>query len=315
MIDTIIPSFYSIVTLAALAAVFGLFLSMAMRKLRVTKDPRIEKVTETLPGANCAACGMPGCSAYATRIVEEKFAVDLCPVGGSETAGKIAEIMGVEYGGGTAAVTARVHCRGGIAETSVRFEYAGPRNCAAANGVMGGFKVCGYGCLGFGDCVRSCRFDAMYMDDNGLPVIMQDKCTACGLCVKACPRLIISLVPKDNEIYVMCNNEEKAPVMKKGCSVGCIACKMCEKVCREALAEKNPGIDPAKIELAIEVTNYLARINYDRCIKCYRCVYVCPVPVIHPLARSKKFLELSGKAGKEKKNIDATPVSPGAEAK
>ncbi len=304
MIDTIIPSIYSIATLAALAVVFGLFLSIAMLKLKVTKDPRIEKVANELPGANCAACGMPGCSAYATRIVEEKFAVDLCPVGGAETAGKIAAIMGLVYAGSQAAVTARVRCHGGRAETSMRFEYGGPKTCAAAEGIMGGFKLCGYGCLGFGDCVRVCPFDAMYMDDTGLPMVRFDRCTGCGLCVKACPRKIITLAPKGNDIRVMCMNEEKAPIMKKGCSVGCIACKLCEKACREALAETKPGVDPATIELAIEVDNFLARINYDRCIQCYRCVYVCPVPVIHPLEKSKKRLESSAKNEKKKKDAE-----------
>mgnify|MGYP001224374371 FL=1 len=309
MIDTIIPSVYSIATVAALAAVFGLFLSIAMRKLKVTRDPLVEKVTEALPGANCAACGMPGCSAYATAIVEKKFAIDLCPVGGAEAAGKIAGIMGLDYSGSTAAVTARVRCRGGRSETAVRFEYGGPRNCAAADGLMGGFKVCEYGCLGFGDCVRSCPFDAMYMDDNGLPVVRFDRCTGCGLCVKACPRNIIHLVPKGNDIHMMCVNEEKAPIMKKGCGVGCIACKLCEKACREALSEQKPGVDPATIELAIRVDSFLARINYDLCIQCYRCVYVCPVPVIHPLEKSKKLIEAPAKSGKARKENEKVEAS------
>jgi Na+-translocating ferredoxin:NAD+ oxidoreductase subunit B len=300
MIDTIFPSIISIATLTALAAVFGLILSVAMRMLRVKTDPRIDSVLEALPGSNCAACGMPGCSAYATRIVEEKYAIDLCPVGGSSTAGKIAAIMGIEYSGTIAEVRARVHCRGGIAETTQRFVYGGPRECGAASDVMGGYKVCRYGCLGFGDCVRACPFDAMRMDDNGLPVVILERCTGCGLCVRACPRGIISCTPEPNDIYMMCKNEEKAPVMKQGCGVGCIACKLCEKACREALSEKYPERDPAGIELAIEVDSFLARINYDRCIQCYRCVEVCPVPVINPLARSRKYLESSGVKGKKK---------------
>ena len=196
MIDTIIPSLASIAVITALAAAFGLLLSVAILKLRVTTDPRIEEVLAALPGANCAACGMPGCSAYATRIVEEKYAIDLCPVGGSETAAKIAAIMGVDGAGAMAPVTARVRCRGGVAETTTRFSYGGPRDCAAANGVMGGFKTCRYGCLGFGDCGRACPFDAITMNENGLPVVDQVRCTGCGLCVKACPRGIIILTPE-----------------------------------------------------------------------------------------------------------------------
>lgn len=289
MIETIIPSPASIAVLAALAVAFGLLLSVAFLKLRVRSDPRVEKVLEALPGANCAACGMPGCSAYATRIVEEKYAIDLCPVGGNDTVAKIAAIMGVAGAGAMATVRARVRCRGGIAETNARFSYQGPRDCAAADGVMGGYKTCRYGCLGFGDCERACPFGAITMNANGLPDVDLALCTGCGLCVKACPRGIIILSPEPNDIYVMCNNEEPPREMKQGCSVGCIACKLCEKACRGALAEKYPNEDPAAIELAIRVDNFLARINYDRCIQCYRCVEVCPVPVINPLARSKKY--------------------------
>ncbi|HQL83088.1 MAG TPA: RnfABCDGE type electron transport complex subunit B, partial [Spirochaetota bacterium] len=214
MIETIFPSIPAVALVTALALLFGLLLSVALRLLRVKKDPRVERVLEALPGANCGACGMPGCSAYATRIVEDKFAINLCPVGGDDVARKIADVMEVAYGGGMMPLTARVHCRGGRAETTNRFEYSGPRDCGAANGTMGGFKTCRYGCLGFGDCERACPFGAITMSANGLPVVNAGLCTGCGLCVAACPRAIISLTPRDNDIYVMCINEEKAPVMK-----------------------------------------------------------------------------------------------------
>jgi Na+-translocating ferredoxin:NAD+ oxidoreductase subunit B len=295
MIDLILPSIPAIAAVTALALLFGLLLSIAMLKLRVKTDPRVDRVLEALPGANCGACGMPGCSAYATRIVEETFDISLCPVGGDETARKIAGVMGIEYAGGMRSVTARVHCRGGLAETTNRFAYSGPRDCGAANGVMGGFKTCRYGCLGFGDCERACPFGAIAMSANGLPVIDPGLCTGCGLCVAACPRAIISLAPRENDIHVMCLNEEKAPVMKQGCSVGCIGCKLCEKACREALAGQSPGKDPATIVPAITVTNYCAHIDYGLCIQCYRCVEVCPVPVIDPLEKSKKYLERAEK--------------------
>ncbi len=301
MIETVFPSIPSLVTLAALAFFFGLLLSIAMQKLRVEKDPRVLEILNVLPGANCGACGMPGCSAYATRIVEEKFAIDLCPVGGGETVHAIARIMDVEPGGGMGAVTARVHCHGGHAETAGYFIYNGPKDCDAAHGAMGGFKICKFGCLGFSNCVRSCPFDAIHMNDNGIPVVDFEKCTGCGKCVSACPRSIISLEPKENDIFVTCMNEEKAPVMKKGCSVGCIACKLCEKACRQALSQRHPDRDPSQIELAIRVENFFAHIDYDICIQCYQCVYVCPVPVIHPIEKSKKLQERQAKAeGKEK---------------
>jgi Na+-translocating ferredoxin:NAD+ oxidoreductase subunit B len=201
----------------------------------------------------------------------------------------------------TAPAKARVRCRGGIAETTDRFTYEGPRDCAAADGVIGGYKTCRYGCLGFGDCVRSCPRNAISMNENGLPDVDPVRCDACGLCVAACPRAILFLAPEKNDIHVMCNNEEKPREMKQGCSVGCIACKLCETACRGALEKRYPEKDPASIEPAIRVDNYLARIDYDLCIQCYRCVEVCPVPVIHPLARSAK---LQGKPDNNRKPLN-----------
>lgn len=282
MFDMIFPSLSAIWSLSLLGLLFGLILSAAKIKLYVEKDPRIGEVEEALPGANCGACGLPGCSAYATRIVEEKYALDLCPVGGSEMVSKIAGIMGVETDASPESLKARVHCQGSLENTNLKFFYEGPRDCAASNSVMGGFKTCSYGCLGFGDCERACPFDAIHIGDSGLPVVIDEECVGCGKCVTACPRNIISLVPEKFGMHVMCMNEEKAPVMKKGCSVGCIACKLCEKACR-AVFEDNPGIDTA-----IEVKNFNAEIDYDKCINCFKCVEVCPVPVIHPIERSNK---------------------------
>ncbi|MCU0847239.1 MAG: RnfABCDGE type electron transport complex subunit B [Spirochaetes bacterium] len=286
MLDLIFPSIWAVLSLTAFGAIFGLMLSFIKVKLNVEKNPKIAEVLDCLPGANCGACGMPGCSAYATRIVEEKFDINLCPVGGADSAKKIASIMGVDLGDGAAvSMKARVHCQGGRSLTKNRFEYNGPLSCSAASGVMGGFKVCEYGCLGFGDCVRACPFDAMYMDGDSLPVIRWEKCTGCGFCVKACPRNIISLEKQAIEVHVICRNREKAPTMKLGCPVGCIACKLCEKACREVF------INEPTVDTAIEVRDFLARIDYDKCINCMKCVEVCPMPVIHPITKSKVYLK------------------------
>ncbi|MBN1531023.1 MAG: RnfABCDGE type electron transport complex subunit B [Spirochaetes bacterium] len=284
MLEILFPSLSSIVSLTAIGVAFGLILSISKLKLKVEKDPRIEKVLEALPGANCGACGMPGCAAYATRIVEQKFEINLCPVGGAESADAIAEIMGMEKTGGAAvALKARVHCQGGIDVTRKKFDYSGPMECLAAHNLMGGPKMCEYGCLGFGDCVRSCPFDALHMDARGIPVVDPVKCTGCGSCVRACPRGIISLVDGTIDVLVMCRNREKGPVMKKGCAVGCIACKLCEKACREVFKDR------PEIGTAIEIRDFLAEIDYSKCINCFKCVEVCPVPVIHPIERSKKM--------------------------
>lgn len=303
MLETLFPSLAAVFSLSILGVLFGLILSVAKIKLHVERDPRIEMLADILPGANCGACGLPGCSAYATKIVEEKFDINMCPVGGNEVAEKIAKVMGVESTGTGAALIARVHCQGGIGDTISKFAYEGPRTCAAAQGVMGGFKVCSYGCLGLGDCVTSCPFDAIHMGEKGLPVVDKEKCVGCGKCVAACPRNIISLVPQKIRVHVACKNQEKGPVMKKGCAVGCIGCKLCEKACKEVQVKpqmkKNPNLDPADVIPAITVNNFIATIDYNLCINCLKCVQVCPVPVIEPVEKSNKFKEAALKEAGE----------------
>ncbi len=281
--NALFPSIPAILALLALGVIFGIILSIAKILLHVDKDPRILDISENLPGANCGACGLPGCSAYAEKIVEHGMDITLCPVGGSETVEVIAGIMGVEAGESGTAVIARVHCQGGNAEAKKTFEYDGPMNCAAADTTMGGEKVCSSGCLGYADCVSVCPFDAIYMGDNGLPVVDWQACTGCGKCVESCPRDIISCMPENIEVHVMCKNTEKAPIMKKGCSVGCIGCQLCVKACKENF------VDNDKVESAITVTSFCATIDTETCINCMKCAEVCPVPVVHPINISKKY--------------------------
>lgn len=280
LIVSILPS---VATLTAAGLLFGILLSYARLKLRVEKDPLIEKIIAELPGANCGACGLPGCSAYATRIVEEKYDINLCPVGGQDTITRIASILGVDAVESGTPLKARVACQGGIGDTSLKFIYEGPKTCAAANGLMGGFKVCEFGCLGMGDCEISCPFDAIHVKANGLPQVANAKCTGCGNCVTACPRNIISLVKETFAVHVLCRNMEKASVMKLGCSAGCIACGLCVKACTE-VHKDNPHIDTA-----ITVKDFIATIDYDKCINCLQCARVCPVSVISPIEVSKKM--------------------------
>jgi RnfABCDGE-type electron transport complex B subunit len=275
--EYILPSVSAVLSLTALGAVFGLVLSYARQKLKVDRDPRFEKVLEALPGANCGACGQPGCSGYAGKIVNGEVEINLCTAGGAETVDKIAELMGVASMSLKPTV-ARVNCQGSLEATRTKFTYNGPQSCAAAQQVMGGFKTCRYGCLGLGDCTRVCPFDAIHMDEKlGLPVVDFDKCTGCGKCVTECPRNIIRLVDKKFDVFVICRSLDKAPVMKLACDVGCIACMRCVKACKEVFK------DSAEIETAIEVVNFLAVIDYDKCINCGKCAEVCPKNVINPV--------------------------------
>ena len=263
----------SIISLTVVGAVFGLILSVAQKKLYVEKDPRVEDIIDILPGANCGACGFPGCGAYAEKIVNDNYDTNLCPVGGADAANKIADVMG-KVSGNVERKIAKVHCKGGTLNERNKFKYQGPKTCAAAQQIDSGYRVCPYGCLGLGDCEDICPFGAINIDESGLPQIDLHKCTGCGKCLDICPRNVLSLAPRESEVYVMCRNLEKGPIVKKGCSAGCIGCKLCERACKKVF-ESNP-----EIESAIKVDNFLASIDYSICLNCGECAKVCPQKVI-----------------------------------
>ena len=273
MFDFLFPSTAAVLTLVGIGVFFGLVLSAANIKLRVEKDPKVELIIEALPGSNCGACGFPGCAGYAAKIVQENYKISLCPVGGSECVSKIASIMGIEAAETLTPLKARLHCCGRANVTFERFLYSGPKSCQAAASVLGGPKICTYGCLGYGDCVAACQFGAIKMKASGIPVIDGKKCNGCKSCVPECPRKIISMAPASAEVWVMCKNRDKVSVMKSGCLTGCTGCKLCEKNCPEA---------------AITVTSFCADIDYSKCTSCMKCAEVCSIPVVHPVAKSKK---------------------------
>ncbi|UCE20652.1 MAG: Fe-S cluster domain-containing protein [Gemmatimonadota bacterium] len=217
---------YAILSLGGLGLLLGLGLAVASKKFAVTIDPKIEQVLDVLPGANCGGCGYPGCSGFAEAVVGGKVLVTDCKPGGPEIAEKIAEILGVEVGD-VAPEVASVHCQGGRAEAVEKCRYEGLESCAAAELIAHGSKGCQYGCLGLGDCVRGCPYEALAMSDNGLPVVLEEKCTACGLCVSACPRDIMQLIPKHAGVYLGCVSQDRAKAVKTVCTVGCIGCKLC----------------------------------------------------------------------------------------
>jgi electron transport complex protein RnfB len=220
--------FSSIITLGGMGLLFGGLLAYASRIFYVEKDPRIERINDLLPQANCGGCGYPGCSNFAEAIVNEDASINLCAPGGEEVVLKIAEILGVEAETIEPNV-AVVRCQGAHGIAKNKFRYEGIEDCNAAVLVQGGHKACVYGCLGFGSCVESCPFDAMDMQDNGLPVVFEDKCTACGNCVTACPKGIMELVPRSQKVFLGCVNEDSAKAVREVCSVGCIACGLCAK--------------------------------------------------------------------------------------
>jgi Na+-translocating ferredoxin:NAD+ oxidoreductase subunit B len=223
--------------MGALGLLFSMGLAVAYQKLKVEEDPKVEKISEILPQANCGACGYSGCHAFAQAVAAGKVEPSGCPVGGNEVSQQIAGIMGVKSTESVKKV-ARLHCRGDNEAAKSRGQYIGITTCEAGH-LVGGNKQCVYGCLGFGDCVKACPFDAITMEPDGLPVVDENKCTACGKCVDACPRNLFELHPYSQNILVYCRSLDRGPAAKKACKNACIACGICAKASPNAIVVEN----------------------------------------------------------------------------
>lgn len=307
---------YSALLLASIGLVAATVLYIVSKKFYVYENPLIADVDDILPAANCGGCGSPGCKAFAETLVNTEDISDLfCPVGGNDVMKEVAQLLNKEVAEKDPTVAVLL-CQGSCEVRPKTTLYQGPRSCAISSLVYGGETDCQYGCLGDGDCVDVCDFDAMYMDDKtGLPVIITDKCTSCGACVKACPRDIIEMRPRnkrDLKIFVGCLNEDKGGIAKKACNVACIGCSKCEEICPKD---------------AVVMTGSLAYIDPALCTLCRKCVDVCPTDSIietnFPPRKNRKPKETKKKAGKKvvKKTTpvvkavqEVKPVKPSANA-
>lgn len=179
----------AVISLGVIGAIGAIILYLASKKFEVYEDPRIAQVQEILPAANCGGCGYPGCSGFATACVNSESLDGLfCPVGGSEVMGKVAGILGKEASSADATV-AVVRCNGTCEARPKINQYDGVKSCAVASSLYGGETGCSFGCHGYGDCVTVCNFDAIFINPvTGIAEVIEDKCTSCGACVKACPK-------------------------------------------------------------------------------------------------------------------------------
>lgn len=254
----------ALICFASISAVLGLILAVASKIFDVKTDERIEKVTETLPGANCGGCGFAGCAALAEAIVKGEASITSCGSCSAEAIEKIAEILGQEKPDNHIRYRAQVMCSGTHELAVKKYVYQGVTDCISANKLSGGDKLCPNGCIGLGTCAAACKFDAIHII-NGVAAVDYEKCTACGACVKSCPKQIIKLIPYDAKHWVGCSSADKGAVTKNYCSVGCIGCKICEKNCPTG---------------AIKVENSIASIDYSKCDGCGLCESKCPRKII-----------------------------------
>jgi len=242
------PILDSALVLGGVGLFFGFLIAMANKKFYVWEDPRIGEVEELLPNSNCGACGLPGCRAFAEAVVDGKEQPSGCTVMGEEDLADVASYLGVDAGEANKRV-ARLLCAGGKDEAARNSDYAGLETCKAAASVAGGGKACNWGCLGLADCEIACDLDAIYMNDNLLPVVIPERCTACNDCVVACPKDLFELMPVEQKLIVQCKNLLKGDAAEDLCSVACNTCNRC-------VADSEPGV--------IDLIDNLAVINYEK---------------------------------------------------
>lgn len=253
----------ALVCFAVISGILGIVLAVSSKVFAVKVDERVQKINELLPGANCGGCGYTGCGALAEAIACGKAPVNACNSVNDDVTEKIAEIMGVKAEKGVR-YRAQVMCSGTHEFAKKKYIYNGIADCAAAMKLAGGDKLCPNGCIGLGTCKAACKFDAIHII-NGVAAIDYNKCRACGMCISACPKRIISLIPFDAAHWVGCKSADKGAVTKSYCEVGCIGCKMCEKKCPVG---------------AIKVTDFVAEIDYEKCTGCGECEKACPRKII-----------------------------------
>ena len=267
-----------LVVFTALGVVFGFTLAAVAKRFHVASNPLVDRVRAQLPSANCGACGFAGCQAYAEALVERSdVAPSLCAPGRATVAEALAKLTGKDVG----AVTDRIvvmRCHGTSAYAREEALYAGLDTCAAASLVFGGPKACKNGCLGLGDCVKVCPFDALTIGEGGISVVNESLCTGCGLCVPACPKELFEFYPRNRRVELSCVAKDKQSVVRSTCMVGCTLCRKCVSKC------------PAG---AITWDGRTILIDHDMCLaygpSCQEaCVDICPSVILHRVGQKPR---------------------------
>ncbi len=252
-----------VLAMAFLGLIFGVGLAYTLKIFGIKLDPKVFRILSMLPGSNCGACGRPGCAGFADALARGEAIPSGCVVSTEDARTAISELLGLSSEE-KARTVATLLCSGGV-RAKDKYKYEGIATCKAATLIFGGQKVCSFGCLGFGDCIGGCPFNAIKMGSCGLPVVDIKKCTACGHCVKACPKNLYSMLPRSVGYYVKCSSKDPGAVTVKACKAGCIACFRCEKACPNN---------------AVKVESNLSYIDPGKCKNAGKCFEVCPTKVI-----------------------------------
>jgi Na+-translocating ferredoxin:NAD+ oxidoreductase RNF subunit RnfB len=249
---------------AVLAFVLGVALGFFKQVFAVEQDPLIGRIREVLPGANCGACGYPGCDGYAAAVAAGNAGVGSCSVGGKDVADKLSAIVGVSAN--VISTITVLACQGSTLHAVKKGIYTGLQTCRGAKLSAGGTKLCAWGCLGFGDCVKKCKFGALTLGDNGLPKVDYVKCSGCRLCIAECPQQILKGIPRDQKgAMVLCSNRNSIkPQVIKSCKIACIKCGLCVKNCPQQ---------------CIDLSSNIPVVDYTKCTSCGLCTEKCPTKV------------------------------------
>ena len=262
----LITAIFALVLAFALGAALGFFREF----FAVPEDPVTSSIRAVLPGANCGACGYPGCDNYAAAITAGNAEINACTVGGPSVAEKIAAITG-KSGGKVVQTVSVLACQGSSLHTPLKGTYTGLQTCRGAK-LAGGTKLCSWGCLGFGDCVKACKFDAIEMSDLNLPKVSYAKCSGCGLCVTECPQGLFKSVAREQRgAMVLCSNKNPVKQMvAKTCKIACFKCGLCVKNCPQQ---------------CISLDTYIPIVDLSKCNSCGTCAEKCPSKVFKIVER------------------------------
>ena len=248
---------------AGSAIIIGALILIIGKVFHVDVDAKVTQVMENLAGANCGGCGCSGCSGFADKLVRGEGDLSACHVTSPEKKAEIAKLLGIELKDEERTV-AVVKCNGGEANAPDAFRYCGNPTCASNASILGGNKVCKYGCLGCGDCKEVCPESAIKVEGK-LSEVDPDRCVSCGACIQTCPKKIIERIPATAPVYVACSSKCKGKDVMNACKVGCIACGMCARKCPHE---------------AIKMVDNLPVFDYKKCTGCKTCVAVCPRKII-----------------------------------